>query len=115
MRHPEYNGLWVEDDELMMYFRNFPSLFSSLINMPFSQGLLSEAISQKTTVMVISRSPDSSFDDKESSKERRMHVYPNPDSYLKTCFSPFYYKTPHSSFQGGTGWHSLYDICLAKQ
>ena len=34
--------------------------------------------------------------------QRRMHVCPNPDSYLKTCFSPFCYKPPHSSFQWGT-------------
>ena len=28
-----------------------------------------------------------------------MHVCPNPDSYLNTCSSPFYYKTLHNSFQ----------------
>ena len=32
-----------------------------------------------------------------------MHVCPYPDSYLKTHFSPFYYKTPHNSFHGGGG------------
>ena len=39
--------------------------------------------------MIRPRSPDSSFDDQDSSEERRMHVCPNPDSYSKTCFSPF--------------------------
>ena len=35
-----------------------------------------------------------------------MHVCSNPDSYLKTCFSPLYCKTPCNSFQhwwGGGG------------
>ena len=30
-----------------------------------------------------------------------MHVHPNPDSYLKTYFCPFYYKIPSNSFQWG--------------
>ena len=50
--------------------------------MPFSQVLLFQA--QKTTIMIIPRFPDSSFDDEDFPKER-MHVCPNPDFYLKTC------------------------------
>ena len=38
-----------------------------------------------------------------------MHICPNPDSYLKTSFSPFYYKTPRNSFQraGGTDFKAF--------
>ena len=72
--------------------------------MCFSQVLLFSAITQKTTVMIMQRSPEFSFDDSESPKERRMHVCPNPYSCLKTCFSPFYYKTPHNSSHWGWGW-----------
>jgi len=55
------------------------------------------------------RSPDSSFDDQDSPKERRMHVCPNPESYLKICFSPFYYQIPFNSFQdGGRGTYTVF-------
>ena len=30
-----------------------------------------------------------------------MHVYPYPDSYLKTCLSPSFYKTSHNPSQRG--------------
>ena len=57
--------------------------------MPFSQVLLFQKIIKKTATMILPRSPDASFDDEDSPKERRMHVYPNPESSLKPCFSPF--------------------------
>ena len=68
----------------MAFCRNVPRLLSSPINMPFPQVLLFWAITQKTTVMIMPRSPEFSFDDQDFPKERRMHVCPNPDSYLKT-------------------------------
>ena len=36
-----------------------------------------------------------------------MHACPNPDSYLQTCFSPFYYKIPRNSFGGGAVFKAL--------
>ena len=62
IRPPEQNGLWVSDYWHVMFFRNFPSLFQSLIHTPFSQVLLFQAITQKTTTSLVLRSPDSGFD-----------------------------------------------------
>ena len=66
------------------------------------------------------RSLDTSVDDKDSPKERRRHVFPNPDSYLKACFffPDFFCKTPHNSPKGSTVFKALACcglLSLAKQ
>ena len=100
IRHPEHSCLLVKDYQHNVFFQ-------SLISVPFSQVLLIKTITQKTTVMITLRSPDVSFDDYDSPKERGMRVFPNPDSHLKTCCSPFYYKTPCNSSQwrAQSLWH----------
>ena len=48
--------------------------------------------------MFMLRSPDSALMTQIPPKER-MHICPNPDSYLTTCFFLFYYKIPSNSSQ----------------
>ena len=93
----------------MMFFRNFPSVFWSLINMPFSKVLLFQAITQKTTSLVMPRSPDSSFDNWDSPKE----------SILIPIWKPVFLLFIWNFFpKEGTvfkAWTCYALLCLAKQ
>ena len=69
--------------------------------MSFPQVMLFQAITQKTTVMLMLRSPTPTLMTKIPPKKGEWMFVPNLIAYLKTCFSPFYYKIPRNSSQLG--------------